>query len=95
MREYKRISDINYALLLQVRSAEMFSNKIAVITGGADGIDKCIAEEFQYAMAEGVTALFYYHHGDDKMSALHAKVLFVDGCSTLITSANLSYYRQH
>ncbi len=36
----------------------------------------------------------YKPDDDDKMSALHAKVLSVDGQSTLITSANLSYHGQ-
>lgn len=36
----------------------------------------------------------YKPDANDKMSALHAKVLSVDGYSTLITSANLSYHGQ-
>ena len=36
--------------------------------------------------------IYNYKQSDDKMSALHAKVLSVDGYSTLITSANLSYH---
>ena len=36
----------------------------------------------------------YKPDADDKMSALHAKVLSVDGYTTLITSANLSYHGQ-
>lgn len=31
-----------------------FKRKIEVITGGAQGIGLCIAEEFQYAMSVGV-----------------------------------------
>lgn len=38
--------------------------------------------------------MYNYKQSDDKMSALHAKVLSVDGYSTLITSANLSYHGQ-
>lgn len=38
--------------------------------------------------------IYNYKPDDDKMSALHAKVLSVDGHSTLITSANLSYHGQ-
>lgn len=38
--------------------------------------------------------IYNYKQSDDKMSALHAKVLSVDGYSTLITSANLSYHGQ-
>lgn len=36
--------------------------------------------------------IYNYHHKDDKMAALHAKVLSVDQRQTLITSANLSYH---
>lgn len=36
----------------------------------------------------------YKPDDEDKMSALHAKVLSVDGQTTLITSANLSYHGQ-
>ena len=38
--------------------------------------------------------IYNYHNNDDKMSALHAKVLSIDGKSTLITSANLSFHGQ-
>ena len=38
---------------------EEFKDKIAVVTGGAQGIGRCISEEFQYAMSVGVTAPFY------------------------------------
>ena len=38
--------------------------------------------------------MYNYKQSDDKMSALHAKVLSVDGYSTLITSANLSCHGQ-
>lgn len=38
--------------------------------------------------------IYNYKPDDDKMSALHAKVISVDGQSTLITSANLSYHGQ-
>ena len=37
---------------------------------------------------------FNYHQDDDKMAALHAKVISVDQQQTLITSANLSYHGQ-
>ncbi|WP_296179655.1 phospholipase D-like domain-containing protein [uncultured Mobiluncus sp.] len=38
--------------------------------------------------------LYDYGNEDDKMSALHAKVISVDMKHTLITSANLSYHGQ-
>lgn len=38
--------------------------------------------------------IYNYKPEVDKMSALHAKVLSVDGYKTLITSANLSYHGQ-
>lgn len=38
--------------------------------------------------------LYNYSNADDKMAALHAKVISVDGSQTLITSANLSYHGQ-
>ena len=38
--------------------------------------------------------VYNYHQEDDKMSALHAKVISVDQKQTLITSANLSYHGQ-
>lgn len=38
--------------------------------------------------------IYNYHHSDDDMSALHAKVISVDQRQTLITSANLSYHGQ-
>ena len=36
--------------------------------------------------------IYNYTNKNDKMSALHAKVLSVDGCQSLISSANLSYH---
>ena len=36
--------------------------------------------------------VYDYHNSEDKMTALHAKVISVDGCKTLISSANLSYH---
>ena len=36
--------------------------------------------------------IYNYTNSDDKMSALHAKILSVDGKRTLISSANLSYH---
>lgn len=38
--------------------------------------------------------IYNYHQDDDKMAALHAKVISVDQKQTLITSANLSYHGQ-
>lgn len=38
--------------------------------------------------------IYNYPKGDDKMAALHAKVIVVDQAETLITSANLSYHGQ-
>ena len=38
--------------------------------------------------------IYNYHQKDDKMAALHAKVISVDQHETLITSANLSYHGQ-
>lgn len=38
--------------------------------------------------------IYNYHQDDDKMAALHAKVISVDQKKTLITSANLSYHGQ-
>ena len=38
--------------------------------------------------------LYDYSNKDDKMAALHAKVISVDMSKTLITSANLSYHGQ-
>ena len=38
--------------------------------------------------------IYNYPKQMDKMSALHAKVVCVDQCKTLITSANLSYHGQ-
>lgn len=38
--------------------------------------------------------IYNYAPGSDSMSALHAKVISVDGRETLITSANLSYHGQ-
>ena len=34
----------------------------------------------------------YNRNGDDKMAALHAKMIVVDGMSSLVSSANLSYH---
>lgn len=38
--------------------------------------------------------IYNYHQEDDKMAALHAKVISADQQQTLITSANLSYHGQ-
>ena len=38
--------------------------------------------------------MYNYKQEDDKMAALHAKVISVDQEKTLITSANLSYHGQ-
>ena len=38
--------------------------------------------------------MYKYKHSDDKMYAMQAKVLSVDGYSTLITTANLTYHGQ-
>ena len=60
-------------------------------------------QENQYLAADIKKSIFYkgrflkiynYHQDDDKMAALHAKVISVDQQQTLITSANLSYHGQ-
>lgn len=38
--------------------------------------------------------IYNYHQEEDKMAALHAKVISIDQRQTLITSANLSYHGQ-
>ena len=38
--------------------------------------------------------IYNYHQEEDKMAALHAKVISIDHQQTLITSANLSYHGQ-
>ena len=38
--------------------------------------------------------IYNYHQEDDKMAALHAKVISIDQRQNLITSANLSYHGQ-
>ncbi len=38
--------------------------------------------------------IYNYHQKDDKIAALHAKVISIDQQQTLITSANLSYHGQ-
>ena len=38
--------------------------------------------------------VYNYHQDEDKMAALHAKVISIDQRQTLITSANLSYHGQ-
>ena len=38
--------------------------------------------------------IYNYHQEDDKMAALHAKVISIDQRQSLITSANLSYHGQ-
>ena len=38
--------------------------------------------------------IYNYPKQQDSMSALHAKVISIDQCETLITSANLSYHGQ-
>ncbi|TWH59344.1 phospholipase D-like protein [Desulfitobacterium sp. LBE] len=37
-------------------------------------------------------SIYDYNKGDDKMAALHAKIVVVDGCKTFISSSNLSYH---
>lgn len=36
--------------------------------------------------------IFDYNKGEDKMSALHAKIIVIDGHKTFISSSNLSYH---
>lgn len=45
-------------------------------------------------VVEQMTYLMFIPKQEDKMSALHAKVISVDQTDTLITSANLSYHGQ-
>jgi NAD(P)-dependent dehydrogenase (short-subunit alcohol dehydrogenase family) len=40
----------------------LFEGKVAVVTGGAHGIGKCIAEEFQ---KQGAARLYYFISHDD------------------------------
>ena len=37
-------------------------------------------------------SIYDYNKGDDKMAALHAKIVVVDGRKTFISSSNLSYH---
>lgn len=53
---------------------------------GQDSIDKLIQYKGRFL------ELYNYVNKNDKMSALHAKVISVDGCKSLISSANLSYH---
>lgn len=36
--------------------------------------------------------IYRYENNDDKMAALHAKIVSADNCRTLVTSANLSFH---
>ena len=42
----------SFGIILSERGMDMFQNKVVVITGGANGIDKCIREEFEKAGAK-------------------------------------------
>ena len=57
--------------------------------GSQTGFDKIIRYKGRFLRLYN-----YPKQKDDKMSALHAKVISVDGEKTLITSANLSFHGQ-
>lgn len=51
-----------------------------------DYIDRLVRYKGRYL------ELYNYFNQSDKMSALHAKVIAVDSCKSLVSSANLSYH---
>lgn len=65
-------------------SVKFFVNDIESLTG----FDKLLRYKCKYLK------IYDYRNSEDKMAALHAKVISVDQKETLITSANLSYHGQ-
>ena len=55
-------------------------------------IDNQIAVEKLVRYQSRFLQIYNYTNDEDKMSALHAKVISIDGEVSLISSANLSYY---
>ena len=51
--------------------ADMFANKVVVITGGADGIGKCIGEEFQ---KEGIQIVYFPYTKGTSSTILREKL---------------------
>ena len=63
---------------------EFFINNI----GDQKNVDKLLRYKGRFLR------IYNYASGNDRMSALHAKVISVDKKETLITSANLSFHGQ-
>lgn len=83
------ISDyINNFLELVIKKSQsgvfvkIYINNIAA----QESIDKLVRYKGKFLK------IYNYSNKTDKMSALHAKVLSVDGCKSLVSSANLSYH---
>jgi phosphatidylserine/phosphatidylglycerophosphate/cardiolipin synthase-like enzyme len=63
---------------------ELFVNKY-------DGV-KAVLSDIEHTNRRFLKVYEYSGKADDKMAALHAKTIVVDGMKTLISSANLSYH---